>query len=669
MGVKRKETTTKKEPLWKKRISEKIKTMRKDLSRLDRWNKKELYNERMIEGLGKKYNVKNKRLKVVIEELKQRVVATSEKLKRYENKAELFERLEKVDRSNDLRPDSEESKRFWSEIWDQPVLHNNNAGWLKKVEKDLENVTKQEDIKISINKVKKQLRKMKNWKAPGPDRLQGFWIKRFVSCHERVTEQLQGCLEMNDTPDWLTRGRTTLIIKDKAKRNDVANFRPITCVPLMWKLFTGILGDEMYEHFERENLLPEEQKGCRRKSRGTKDQLLIDKMILKNCKRRQTGLGMAWIDYKKAYDMIPHSWLQRCMVIFGVADNMYKVLLNSMEKSKSDLTAGGENLGTVNIRRGIFQGDSSSPLLFVLALIPLTLVLKEVKVGYDLGRGQGKVNHLLFMDDLKLYGKNENEADTLINTVRIFCNDIGMEFGISKCAILIMKRGKMSRSEGIEMPDNQVIKGLNEGEGYKYLGVLEADGFKNEEMKGIVSKEYFRRIKTILRSKLNAGNTIKAINSRAVAVVRYGAGLIKWTKDGLRNIDRKTRKLMTLYRALHPQADVDRLYLRREEGGKGMIGVEDCVEIEVKSLSEYVNVSTESLIRAVKAEEILGDGKTKREILEKRKNQYMRKNLHSQFMKNTEEVRESSTWNWLRKGTLKKETEGCPGSGFENKQH
>ena len=88
----------------------------------------------MIEGLGKKYNVKNKGLKVVIEELKQRVLATSEKLKRYENRAEqfvqnimfqanqrrLFERLEKVDRSNDLRPDSEESKRFWSEIWDQP---------------------------------------------------------------------------------------------------------------------------------------------------------------------------------------------------------------------------------------------------------------------------------------------------------------------------------------------------------------------------------------------------------------------------------------------------------------------------------------------------------------------------------------------------------------------
>ena len=57
------------------------------------------------------------------------------------------------------------------------------------------------------------------------------------------------------------------------------------------------------------NLFPVEQKGCRRYSRGTKDQLLIDKMVLNVCKNKHTNLGMTWIDYKKAYDMIPHSWI------------------------------------------------------------------------------------------------------------------------------------------------------------------------------------------------------------------------------------------------------------------------------------------------------------------------------------------------------------------------
>ena len=90
--------------------------------------------------------------------------------------------------------------------------------------------------------------------------------------------------------EWLTVNRTVLIQKDKEKGNVVNNYRPITCLPIMWKLFTGILADEIYNHQEKEQLLPMEQNGCRRKSRGMKDHLLIDRMIIRNCKRRQTGL-------------------------------------------------------------------------------------------------------------------------------------------------------------------------------------------------------------------------------------------------------------------------------------------------------------------------------------------------------------------------------------------
>ena len=96
-------------------------------------------------------------------------------------------------------------------------------------------------------------------------------------------------------------------------------------------------------------------------------------------------------------------------------------------------------------------------------IFTLTLVLRKVKAGYDLAGRRGVVNHLLFMDDLKLYGKSEKQVDTLLNTVRVFSQDIGMQFGINKCAVLVLKRGKVVRSEGIEMLNNQVIKSLGEG--------------------------------------------------------------------------------------------------------------------------------------------------------------------------------------------------------------
>lgn len=82
----------------------------------------------------------------------------------------------------------------------------------------------------------------------------------------------------------------------------------------------------------------------------------------------------------------------------------------------------------MSIRRGTFQGDSLSPLLF------------ESAAPYQLGKEEGKITHLLFMDDLKLYGRNEKEINSLVHTVGVFSTDIGMDFGIKNCAMMVMKR-------------------------------------------------------------------------------------------------------------------------------------------------------------------------------------------------------------------------------------
>ena len=131
---------------------------------------------------------------------------------------------------------------------------------VKKVERQLRGTVKQENITISTDKLKKQLQRVKNWKAPGPDELLGCWIKTFISCHNRMAAQLQLCFEMNEIPNWLTTGKTVLITKDREKGNDVTNFRPKTCVRLMWKIFTRLLSKERFDHQENERLLPEEQK-------------------------------------------------------------------------------------------------------------------------------------------------------------------------------------------------------------------------------------------------------------------------------------------------------------------------------------------------------------------------------------------------------------------------
>ena len=109
-----------------------------------------------------------------------------------------------------------------------------------------------------------------------------------------------------------------MLQKDKSKGNVASNYRPINCLPLMWKLLTAVIADQIYTHLDQEKLLPEEQKGCRKSSKGTNDLLFIDRAAIKEVKSRKKNLAMAWIDYKKAYDMVPHSWIIECLYLFGV---------------------------------------------------------------------------------------------------------------------------------------------------------------------------------------------------------------------------------------------------------------------------------------------------------------------------------------------------------------
>ena len=97
------------------------------------------------------------------------------------------------------------------------------------------------------------------------------------------------------------------------------------------------------------------------------------------------------------------------------------------------------------------------------------------------------------MDDLKLYSRSKKGLDSLVQTVHVFSEDIGMQFGIEKCAMLLMGKRKIVKSVGIEFPDGKVIKSLQDGESYKYLGILKADKFLEEKMKLNVLKEYIRR--------------------------------------------------------------------------------------------------------------------------------------------------------------------------------
>ena len=106
-------------------------------------------------------------------------------------------------------------------------------------------------------------------------------------------------------------------------------------------------------------------------------------------------------------------------------------------------------------------------------------------------------------------------------------------------------------------------------------------------------KKYVRRTRKLLKTKLNGRNLIKGINTWAVPIVRYLGPFLKWTRDELKQMNQRTRKLMTMHKALYPRDDVDRLYVSRRGGDRGLASIEDSVDASIQRLEDYIKNTKE----------------------------------------------------------------------------
>ena len=145
-----------------------------------------------------------------------------------------------------------------------------------------------------------------------------------------------------------------------------------------------------------------------------------------------------------------------------------------------------------------------------------------------------------------------------------------------------------------------IIRTIAENETYKYLGILEADTIKQVEMKNKIQKEFLRRTRKLLETKFSGRNLIKRINTWAILLVRYSGSFLKWTKDELRQMDQRTRKLITMHKALHPRDDADRLYVPRKEWGRGLAIIEDSVDTSIQRLEDCIEKHKRELITAIR---------------------------------------------------------------------
>lgn len=602
-------------------MTKKIETLRAEVSILSEYlkNRSSTRLEKKVKSIMRKHRTPVEGLTAVRgcqEDVKQKLQATAQRLRRYTRRSDQY-RQNKMFRDDAKKfyrelgkkniqiqrpPDSTETKQFWQNILEDEAEYNKDAQWIKDQEKEHDDLQQMKWEDISVEEVKASVTKTSNWKSPGPDKLPNFWIKRFTSLHKPLAKAYSTVLSHPERiPEWLVEGSTNLLPK-KAETWIPKNYRPIACLPTTFKVLTSIVTDRLYKHLESQNIMAIEQRGCKRDCYGCKDQLLINNAILENCHVKKKNLSTAWIDYKKAFDSVPHSWLLKCMEIYKVHPTLTQFIASSMAKWKTNMTlvhnGGVLETGPIQIKRGIFQGDSLSPLLFTMALNPISTELIKTGYGYQLDK-ETKVNHLFYVDDLKLYGTSDTQLTGLVSTVKKISDDIKMEFGLDKCAKATFRRGKKATTENIPLSNEMTIRELDQERTYTYLGIEEADGTEHHKMKAKVKKEYKRRLKLVLRSQLNARNKITAINTLAVPVVSYSYGVLNWKLEEVKDLDRMTRKQLCMNRMHARKADIHRIYLPNQEGGRGLMNLEKEYKATIIGLHKYLANKSDPQIVAV----------------------------------------------------------------------
>ena len=272
----------------------------------------------------------------------------------------------------------------------------------------------------------------------------GFWNKNCYSLHSTTfnlyTEISKGNLEL---PQWLVKTRTTLISKGGNTR-DPKNYRPIACENIMLKVYTGCIGLLIEEHCIANDIIAPEQAGAKKEMWGCVDQLLINKVVLEEVKKYLRNLFTVWLDYRKAYDSIPHPWIlvsQNTRKHSECSEGAYKQMVYAIK-----LTNGNSNIdaGEIRYNKGVLQGDFLSVVLFILSLNPGSFLINKT-TGYKIGPEEDlrkSLTHLLFVDDMKTFSSSVNGAKFQLDIITTFSTDLGMKFSEDKCGYIYIERGK-----------------------------------------------------------------------------------------------------------------------------------------------------------------------------------------------------------------------------------
>ena len=278
-------------------------------------------------------------------------------------------------------PTMDKFETFWSGIWEDNKKIDRQP-WMDEIEARLrEKAVVVNEIVIGVEDISKVIKKRKNWSSPGVDGIQNYWWKKMdstwpplVRCFNKMVESPAMYVE-----EWFVQGRKVLLPKEE-DLSKAELYRPIRCLNAVYKLLTG-----KYMKAETNGIWDQRQLGTKSAVLGTIDHILVDRCVLEEIKEHKRNASLCYFDYKKAYDMVPHEWMDMVFEWMGFHGSVCKLLqcLRHGWKTRLEVFHNGEVQKSRVIR--FLRGDSWSPVGFCLTEVPLSMMLEKTR-GYTMDK-------------------------------------------------------------------------------------------------------------------------------------------------------------------------------------------------------------------------------------------------------------------------------------------